>query len=262
MHIRCWPLKKTTGKLVCCSVLPGVCVCVRESLCVCAYFCVCVYAYIYIYIYVYIYQYNIYICMCIYIYICLYIFSVLWLIFILNMTHSYVWHASFICVHWLIHMCDKCARTHSQVRHVCNERDSFMMCDHASFICETMTHSYVWPWLVHICDHDSYTRVPHPHAVYTKDACRQAEFLKSQLATQFTIPNLYRTDMWEFLPDGGRCASKGKILNRLSATKFSIQTDCQASFWEFPSSSTPPCSASSFKKNLESHLYGQCSKIR
>jgi len=47
------------------------------------------------------------------------------------MTHSYVWHDSFICVTWLIHMCDM---THSYVWH-------------DSFIC--VTHSYVW--LIHVC---------------------------------------------------------------------------------------------------------------
>jgi len=31
---------------------------------------------------------------------------VTWLIYIHNLTHSYVWHDSFICVAWLIHMCD------------------------------------------------------------------------------------------------------------------------------------------------------------
>ena len=48
-----------------------------------------------------------------------------------DMTHLYVWHDSFICVTWLIHMCD-------------------------------MTHSCV-PWLIHMCDmthscvcHDSF----------------------------------------------------------------------------------------------------------
>jgi len=103
-----------------------------------------------------------------------------------DMTHSYVWHDSFICVTWLIHMCDM---THSSVWH-----DSFIcvtwlhlllsrrtwpatwlihMCDithayvwHHSFICVTwlirmcgMTHLYVWQnacicvtWLIHMCD--------------------------------------------------------------------------------------------------------------
>jgi len=55
-----------------------------------------------------------------------------------DMTHSYVWHDSFICVTWLIHMCDM---THSYVSH-----DSFIrvtclihMCDmtYTSSICET-----------------------------------------------------------------------------------------------------------------------------
>jgi len=58
------------------------------------------------------------------------------------MTHSYVWHDSFMCVTWRIHMCNM---THSYVWH-------------DSFICVTwlihtsdMTHSYVW--------RDSFTRV-------------------------------------------------------------------------------------------------------
>ena len=43
-----------------------------------------------------------------------------------DMTHSYVWHDSFICVTWLIHMCDM---THSYVCHdsfifVCFENES------------------------------------------------------------------------------------------------------------------------------------------
>jgi len=73
---------------------------------------------------------------------------VTWLIHMWDMTHSYmrrgslnsyVWRDSFICVTWLIHMCDM---THSYVRH-------------ASFICETR--------LIHMCDmtrlhvrHDSF----------------------------------------------------------------------------------------------------------
>jgi len=39
---------------------------------------------------------------------------VTWLIHMCDMTHSYVWHDSFICVTWLIHMCDM---THSYVWH-------------------------------------------------------------------------------------------------------------------------------------------------
>jgi len=59
-----------------------------------------------------------------------------------DMTHSYAWHGSFVCVAWRIHMCG-------------------------------MTHSYVWrdsftsvPWLIHVCDttppyvwHNSFTCV-------------------------------------------------------------------------------------------------------
>jgi len=52
-----------------------------------------------------------------------------------DMTPSHVWNDSFICVTWLIHICDM---THSYV---------------------WLTHSYVWrdsfirvTWLIHICD--------------------------------------------------------------------------------------------------------------
>ena len=69
---------------------------------------------------------------------------------ICDMTHSYVWHDSFICVTWLIHIWDM---TYSYVWH-----DSFIrvtwlihMCDmthwnmwHDSFICAT--------WLIYMCD--------------------------------------------------------------------------------------------------------------
>ena len=68
---------------------------------------------------------------------------VTWLLHICDMTHSYVWHDSFICVTWLIHMCDM---THSYVWH-------------NSFICVT--------WLIHLYQcrsggcvnvwHDSFT---------------------------------------------------------------------------------------------------------
>jgi len=43
---------------------------------------------------------------------------------------------------------------------------TFHMCGHDSFTCVAMTHSYEWPWLIHICDmthshmwHDSFTCV-------------------------------------------------------------------------------------------------------
>ena len=61
---------------------------------------------------------------------------VTWLIHMCDMTHSYVWHDSFVCVTWLIHMCDM---------------------THDSFICVTWL-VYVWhvsficvPWLIHMC---------------------------------------------------------------------------------------------------------------
>jgi len=59
-------------------------------------------------------------------YYILYCTCTTWLIHMCDMTHSYVWHDSFICVTWLIHMYDM---AHS---YVC----------HDSFICAT--------WLIHM----------------------------------------------------------------------------------------------------------------
>ena len=75
---------------------------------------------------------------------------VTWLIHMCAMTHSYMSHNSFICVTWLIHMCDM---THSYVWH-----DSFICVPWLIHMCD-MTHSYVWhdsficeTWLIHMCD--------------------------------------------------------------------------------------------------------------
>jgi len=59
-----------------------------------------------------------------------------WLIYSCDMTHSYMWHDSFICVTLLIHMC------------------------HDSSIC-VITDPWL-PWFIHMC-HDSFIRVmTHP----------------------------------------------------------------------------------------------------
>jgi len=94
---------------------------------------------------------------------------VTWIVYVCDMTLSYVWHDSFICATRLIHMCDM---THSYVWH-----DSFMRliealcfpvgkCDMTLWIlmkwlfhmCDR-THSYVWQdsficvtWPIHMCD--------------------------------------------------------------------------------------------------------------
>ena len=67
-----------------------------------------------------------------------------------GMTHSYVWHDSFICVTWCIHMCDM---MHS---HVCH--DSFVCATWLIRMCD-MTHSYVGhdsfiraTWHIQMCD--------------------------------------------------------------------------------------------------------------
>jgi len=67
-----------------------------------------------------------------------------------DLTHSCVWHDSFICVTWLICTCDM---THSYVWY-----DSFICVTGLIHTCD-MTHSYVWhnsficvTWLAHMCD--------------------------------------------------------------------------------------------------------------
>jgi len=89
---------------------------------------------------------------------------VIWLIHMCDMTHSYVWHDSFICVMWLIHMCGMtfiramwlihvCGMTHSDVWH-----DAFICVTRRIHLCD-MTHSFVChnssicvTWLIYMCD--------------------------------------------------------------------------------------------------------------
>ena len=61
---------------------------------------------------------------------------VTWLIHMCDMTHSHVWHGAFICVTWLIHMCDM---MNSYVWH-----DAIIFVTWLIHMCD-MTHSYVWP---------------------------------------------------------------------------------------------------------------------
>jgi len=93
---------------------------------------------------------------------------VTWLFHMCDMTLSYVWHDSFICVTWLFHMCDMTHLPESLMRDLrlvlCGIIHSHVW--HVSFPCVTwlipmcdMTLSYVWhdsfiyvKWLIHMCD--------------------------------------------------------------------------------------------------------------
>ena len=66
------------------------------------------------------------------------------------MPHSYVWHDSFICSTWLIHMCD--------MTHSCVSYEAFICETWLIYVCD-MNHAYVWhdsficvTWLIHTCD--------------------------------------------------------------------------------------------------------------
>ena len=95
------------------------------------------------------------VCFCRYSTCVKYSICVTWLIHMCDMTHSYVWHNSFICVTWLIHVAwpiHMCDMTHSYVWH-----DSFICVTWLIHMCD-MTHSYVVhdsfisvPWLIHMC---------------------------------------------------------------------------------------------------------------
>ena len=75
---------------------------------------------------------------------------VTWLIHMCDMTHSCVWHYSFIYVTWLIHMCDM---THSYVLRV--------SCD--------MTYPYVYHDSIHVCDM-THLYIWHTHSCVPYDA--------------------------------------------------------------------------------------------
>jgi len=101
-----------------------------------------------------------------------------WLIFMCHTTHSYVRHDSFMCATWLIRMC---AMTHSYVRHtsfICATL-THLYVRHDSFICATwiifmcvMTHSYARhdscicaTWRIHTCD------MTHPYVRHDSFIC-------------------------------------------------------------------------------------------
>ena len=96
---------------------------------------------------------------------------VTWLIHVCDMTLSDVWHYLFICITWRIHKCDM---PHSDVWHASFRRVTHSYVRHASFIgvpclihmCD-MPHSDMWQasficvtWLICRCVwHDSFTSV-------------------------------------------------------------------------------------------------------
>ena len=100
---------------------------------------------------------------------------VTWLIHVCDMTHSYVWHDSFICVTWLIHICDvthsyawhdsfTCDMTHSHVRYdsfICATSLIHVCCD--SFICLT--------WPIHMWHNSFKCDMTHSYAWHDSLLC-------------------------------------------------------------------------------------------
>jgi len=99
------------------------------------------------------------------------------------MTHSYVWHDSFMCVTWLIHMCDM---THSYVWH-----DSFICVAWLTLMCD-MTHpstcarSYVW--------RDSFIRVT--RLIHIRDITRSYVWHDSSTSMCSVISDMTHSHTW------------------------------------------------------------------
>ena len=81
---------------------------------------------------------------------------VAWLIRTGAMTLSYVWHDSFICVTWRIHMCNVTWLTRHPSADICQRLIHMCNVTHLSW---DMTHLCAWhdfwicaTWLVHMCD--------------------------------------------------------------------------------------------------------------
>jgi len=117
-----------------------------------------------------------------------------WLFHMWDMTHSYVWHDSFICAIRLIHMCDM---THSYVWH-----DSLICMTWLIHMCDT-THSYVWhdsftrvTWLIHMCD------MTHSYVCDIEFVSRHDSFVLTWLIYTCDVANSYidMTRLWVNVP--------------------------------------------------------------
>jgi len=123
-----------------------------------------------------------------------------------DMTHSHVWHDSFMCVTWLIHMCDMthlhdtftcvtwlihvCDMTHSHVWHVTHDDlyVTWLIQSHGwhdSFMCVT--------WLIHMCD------MTHLHEQAVGEAVRAAWWHDSYGTWLIYICDMTHSHVWDDL---------------------------------------------------------------
>jgi len=88
---------------------------------------------------------------------------VTWLVHMRDMTHSYAWHDSFICVTWLIQVRDMTYPNHSLLPRAHSPTPSpmcYMYMRYGSFICGIWSDSFIrvtWlihceTWLIDTCD--------------------------------------------------------------------------------------------------------------
>ena len=119
-------------------------------------------------------------------YVCDMAICVTWLVHMCDMTHSYVWHGSFICVNvcvWYGYMCDM---TRSYVWHVWH--DSCICVTWLIHMCERMCepyHTYEWA-MAHICtdmSHEWMCHVTHRirYTTHIKVLCHTYECVTSRI---------------------------------------------------------------------------------
>jgi len=118
------------------------------------------------------------------------------------MTHAYVWHDAFICVTWLIHMCD--------MTHLCVTWPTHVW--HDLFMCAT--------WLIHMCDmthacvwHDSCIRMTCTY-LYVYHMC-----IYRYIFMMYSLPHL----KWQFRG----LFSKGRSKSALVSFYWNVANEIQ-----------------------------------
>jgi len=102
-----------------------------------------------------------------------------------DMIHSYVWHDSFICVTWTIHMC---GMTRSWVRHT-SEQDSntmqhtYMELQHAAIHCNTLQHSEYVTHLQRTCHTYERHVTLFKCVTHMNESCHTYEWVMSHVRT-------------------------------------------------------------------------------
>ena len=140
---------------------------------------------------------------------------VTWLIHVCDMTHSCVWHDSFMYVTWLIQICDM---THSCVWH-----DSFMYVTRLIHVCD-MTHSCMW--------HDSFVYTDQPHhdsLIYETWLLHKCDSCMPRISTYTMTPSIWTYTL--ALSRANLLAARGNESRQHVWMNFFIQATCHIYKW-------------------------------